>query len=109
MAANCLASGRVCSWVGGRRTLPSTSSRQRTRFLLSSLTAYPERVRALKDEVLCYLRKPIDEQNLSRCLRAALTSAARLQEIHKLTSAPGNVNRNTAPRGSFGSAHSRPP
>lgn len=42
------------------------------------ITAYPseaERVRALKDGVLCYLRKPVDEQNLSRCLRAALTSA----------------------------------
>ena len=42
------------------------------------ITAYPnevDRVRALKDGVLCYLRKPIDEQNLSRCLRAALKSA----------------------------------
>jgi FixJ family two-component response regulator len=42
------------------------------------ITAYPsetERVRALKAGVLCYLRKPIDEQNLSRCLRAALTPA----------------------------------
>ena len=42
------------------------------------ITAYPnevDRVRALKDGVLCYLRKPIDEQNLSRCLRAALPSA----------------------------------
>ena len=35
------------------------------------MTAYPregERVRALKEGVLCYLRKPIDEQSLSRCL-----------------------------------------
>jgi FixJ family two-component response regulator len=42
------------------------------------ITAYPnevDRVRALKDGVLCYLRKPVDEQNLSRCLRAALKSA----------------------------------
>lgn len=41
-------------------------------------TAYPsevERVRALNDGVVCYLRKPIDEQNLSRCLRAALVAA----------------------------------
>lgn len=41
------------------------------------ITAYPsevERVRALNDGVLCYLGKPVDEQNLSRCLRAALTS-----------------------------------
>jgi FixJ family two-component response regulator len=42
------------------------------------VTAYPtdvDRSRALKDGVLCYLGKPVDEQNLSRCLRAALTSA----------------------------------
>jgi FixJ family two-component response regulator len=42
------------------------------------VTAYPndvDRVRALNDEVVCYLRKPVDEQNLLRCLRAALTSA----------------------------------
>ena len=42
------------------------------------VTAYPndvDRARALNDGVVCYLRKPVDEQNLSRCLRAALTSA----------------------------------
>jgi FixJ family two-component response regulator len=41
------------------------------------VTAYPndvDRDRALKDGVVCYLRKPIDEQNLVRCLRAALAS-----------------------------------
>ena len=41
------------------------------------VTAYPsevERVGALKEGVLCYLRKPIDEQNLSQCLRAAFPS-----------------------------------
>jgi FixJ family two-component response regulator len=41
------------------------------------VTAYPsevERTRALKRGVRCYLRKPIDHQALSRCLRAALTS-----------------------------------
>jgi FixJ family two-component response regulator len=41
------------------------------------VTAYPndvDRARALDDGVVCYLRKPVDEQNLSRCLRAALTS-----------------------------------
>ncbi len=40
------------------------------------VTAYPndiDRVRALNDGVVCYLRKPIDEQHLIRCLRAALT------------------------------------
>jgi len=41
------------------------------------VTAYPsdaDRARALKDGVVCYLRKPIDEHNLSQCLRDALTS-----------------------------------
>jgi FixJ family two-component response regulator len=41
------------------------------------VTAYPndvDRSRALKEGVVCYLRKPVDEQHLSRCLRAALTS-----------------------------------
>jgi len=33
-----------------------------------------DRARALKDGVLCYLGKPVDEQLLSQCLRAALTS-----------------------------------
>ena len=42
------------------------------------VTAYPddgERVRALNDGVVCYLRKPVDEQYLTRCLRMALESA----------------------------------
>ncbi len=42
------------------------------------VTAYPndvDRVRAMNDGVVCYLRKPIDEQHLIRCLRAALTPA----------------------------------
>src|SRR6202163_3105197 len=41
------------------------------------VTAYPddvERARALDDGVICYLRKPVDEQDLMRCLRAALES-----------------------------------
>jgi FixJ family two-component response regulator len=41
------------------------------------VTAYPndvDRGRALNDGVICYLRKPVDEQHLKRCLRAALTS-----------------------------------
>jgi FixJ family two-component response regulator len=40
------------------------------------VTAYPtevDRSRALKDGVVCYLGKPVDEQNLSRCLRSALS------------------------------------
>jgi FixJ family two-component response regulator len=42
------------------------------------VTAYPddgERARALNEGVVCYLRKPIDEQILIRCLRAALELA----------------------------------
>jgi FixJ family two-component response regulator len=42
------------------------------------VTAYPddgERARALNDGVVCYLRKPVDEQHLMRCLRAALEAA----------------------------------
>ena len=41
------------------------------------VTAYPDdvdRARALNDGVVCYLRKPIDEQHLIRCLRAGLES-----------------------------------
>jgi FixJ family two-component response regulator len=41
------------------------------------VTAYPndvDRARALNEGVVCYLRKPIDEQSLLPCLRAALTS-----------------------------------
>ena len=41
------------------------------------VTAYPDDVdhaRAMNDGVVCYLRKPFDEQHLMRCLRAALQS-----------------------------------
>jgi FixJ family two-component response regulator len=41
------------------------------------VTAYPndvDRIRALADGVVCYLRKPVNEQELKRCLHAALTS-----------------------------------
>ena len=41
------------------------------------VTAYPndvDRARALNDGVVCYLRKPVDDQHLIRCLRAALAS-----------------------------------
>ena len=40
------------------------------------VTAYPndvDRIRALNHGVFCYLRKPVDEQHLKKCLRAALT------------------------------------
>src|SRR5713101_3392161 len=41
------------------------------------VTAYPDdvdRARALNHGVVCYLRKPVDQQHLIRCLRAALES-----------------------------------
>jgi FixJ family two-component response regulator len=41
------------------------------------VTAYPndvDRIRALADGVVCYLRKPISQQQLKRCLHAALAS-----------------------------------
>jgi FixJ family two-component response regulator len=47
------------------------------------VTAYPDdvdRARALKDGVVCYLRKPVDEQDLMRCLRAALESGEPCEE-----------------------------
>ena len=47
------------------------------------VTAYPndvDRARALNDGVVAYLRKPVDEQHLKRCLRAALTSGEPTKE-----------------------------
>jgi FixJ family two-component response regulator len=47
------------------------------------VTAYPndiDRARALNDGVVCYLRKPVDEQNFTQCLRAALTSGEPPEE-----------------------------
>jgi FixJ family two-component response regulator len=41
------------------------------------VTAYPDdqvRARVLREGVVCYLRKPIDDKQLIRCLRAALRS-----------------------------------
>ena len=60
------------------------------------VTAYPndvDRARALNDGVICYLRKPVDEQHLKRCLRAALTSGDSPEdEFVSSLSAPGKVN-----------------
>jgi FixJ family two-component response regulator len=39
------------------------------------VTAYPDEVvrnRALKNGVVCYLSKPVDDEHLERCLRSAL-------------------------------------
>ena len=41
------------------------------------VTAYPndaDRERALNEGVVCYLRKPVDEEHLKRCLHEALNS-----------------------------------
>ena len=41
------------------------------------VTAYPDndvRARVLNDGVVCYLRKPVDEKHLMRCLHTALHS-----------------------------------
>ena len=41
------------------------------------VTAYPkdvDQIRALASGVVCYLRKPVNEQQLIQCLHAALTS-----------------------------------
>ena len=43
------------------------------------VTGYPndvDRVRVLNDGVVCYLRKPVEEEYLKGCLRAALASDA---------------------------------
>jgi FixJ family two-component response regulator len=42
------------------------------------VTAYPnndDQARALKDGVVCYLPKPVDEKSLIQCLRAAVHSS----------------------------------
>ena len=47
------------------------------------VTAYPDadiRARALKDGVVGYLRKPVDEKHLMRCLHAALRSGEPPEE-----------------------------
>ena len=47
------------------------------------MTAYPndiDRTRALNDGVIGYLRKPIDEGELTRCLHAALHSGGVPEE-----------------------------
>jgi FixJ family two-component response regulator len=47
------------------------------------VTAYPndsDRARVLKDGVVCYLSKPVDEEDLVGCLRAALESGGPVKE-----------------------------
>jgi FixJ family two-component response regulator len=63
--------------------MPAMSGVELYRYLLQEgypirivlVTAYPndvDRAHAMNDGVVCYLRKPIDEEHLLRCLRAAL-------------------------------------
>lgn len=47
------------------------------------VTAYSndlDRARALSDGVVCYLRKPVDEKDLRRCIYAAFRSCDRPEE-----------------------------
>jgi FixJ family two-component response regulator len=47
------------------------------------VTAYPDestRSRAMKDGVVCYLSKPVDDEHLERCLRSALESGKPHEE-----------------------------
>jgi FixJ family two-component response regulator len=47
------------------------------------VTAYPDeavRKRALKNGVVCYLYKPVDDEHLERCLRSALESGKPHEE-----------------------------
>ena len=47
------------------------------------VTAYPDEVarrRALKNGVVCYLGKPVDDDDLERCLRSALRSGKPFEE-----------------------------
>jgi FixJ family two-component response regulator len=47
------------------------------------VTAYPNeavRTRALKNGVVCYLPKPVDDEHLERCIRSAIESGKPAQE-----------------------------
>jgi FixJ family two-component response regulator len=47
------------------------------------ITAYPDEVvrdRTLKDGVVCYLGKPVDDADLERCLRSALKPGKSIEE-----------------------------
>jgi len=71
--------------------MPATTGVELYRYLIEAghtiptilITAYPnevDRARALKDGVICYLRKPIDEKHLLKCLRPALHSGGPPEE-----------------------------
>ena len=48
--------------------------------LVTAYTNEVDQARALNDGVICYLRKPIGEQHLMRCLRAVLQSGESAEE-----------------------------
>ena len=86
-AADFLASARVVESVCliADVHMPAMTGLELNRHLIDAgyaiptilVTAYPDddvRARALTDGVVCYLRKPVDEKHLMRCLRAALHS-----------------------------------
>jgi len=59
------------------------------------VTAYPDeavRDRALKDGVVCYLSKPVDDGELEGYLRAALKRGTPNKKIHDPSSAVGRMN-----------------
>ena len=71
--------------------MPAMSGLELHRHLISTgrsiptilMTSYPDadvEARALSEGVVCYLRKPVDEQHLVGCLRAALESAEATEE-----------------------------
>ena len=65
------------------------------------VTAYPDEVvrnRALKNEVVCYLSKPVDDEHLD-AVSARLSKPGRHMKItHKSPRPAGRVNLNIAPR-----------
>ena len=60
------------------------------------VTAFPndiDRARALNDGVVCYLRKPVDEEQLTQCVGAALKSGDPPEAgLVSSPSVPGKVN-----------------
>ena len=59
------------------------------------VTAYPDeavRDRALKDGVVCYLSKPVDDGELEGYLRTALKRGTPNKKIHDPSSAVGRMN-----------------
>ena len=59
------------------------------------VTAYPDEVtrnRALKDGVVCYLSKPVDDEHLERCIRSVLQSERVAKGAPESSPPAGKVN-----------------